>query len=125
MRTLPIITYFLTFQVSTVISNSLVYVKSYGLSDYITVQSRLTTAAHRESQQFFKSLESQVEISGNQNFEVLVIKFEVLWYCQKLFVDCRNIRVTELTAEVDNSLSAREEILSLFSYFSAKKSRNL
>ena len=68
MRTLPIITYFLTFQVSTVISNSLVYVKSYGLSDYITVQSRLTTAAHRESQQFFKSLESQVEISGNQNF---------------------------------------------------------
>ena len=101
--------------------------KSFGFSDfkYITVQGRLTTAAHRESQQFFKSLESQVEISGNQNFEVLVIKFEVLWYCQKLFVDCRNIRVTELTAEFDNSLSAREEILSLFSYFSAKKSRNL
>ena len=84
------------------------------------MQSRLTTAAHRESQQFFKSLESQVEISGNQNFEVLVIKFEVLWYCQKLFVDCRNIRVTELTAEVDNSLRRGKKSSHFFLTFPRK-----
>ena len=44
----------------------------------------------------------------------------MLWYCQKLFVDCRNIRVTELTAEVDNSLGEERNPLTFFLLFREK-----